>query len=320
MGSVGRHDTVPSSVSGKFSEGTSWLGLTTSSYKYSLQDNYDVLGLTGQGGFGNVFLAQHRGTCMPVAMKELMKTEEQVACIMTEVAILKDVRHSKITQLLEVIQTKDKVHLVLEYVMGLNLGQEIFQTERQRLQEKDVQRIFRDILGAVHYRHQQCIVHGDLKPENVLIDTQGRAKVCDFGFGFWFLPGQKVTAPGGTPGYFASERILYEMYEGPPLDIWALGVILHEMINRTRLFCGEPSKVTENIIYEMVSYPDFFSMDTKNFIGNLRNRDPSMRPTAQKVLEHQWLQGVRPPSPPEPLPVPTKRAILSIWLGWISTH
>ncbi|KFO33665.1 sperm motility kinase Z-like [Fukomys damarensis] len=137
-----------------------------------------------------------------------------------EAGILKDLQHPNITQLLKVIETKDKEYLVLDYVMGLNLGQEIFQSKSQRLQ-KDAWRTFQDILRAVDYFHEQGIVHGDLKPQNVLIDTQGHAKVC-FGFGFRFLPGQEVTAVGGTPAYYAPERILYQTYEGPPLGIWAL--------------------------------------------------------------------------------------------------
>ncbi|KFO19942.1 Transmembrane gamma-carboxyglutamic acid protein 4 [Fukomys damarensis] len=147
----------------------------TSSYRYRLQDNYDVLGLIGEGSFG--MLARHRGTRMPVAVKELTKAEVRAAYITMEVGMLKDLRHPSITQLLEVIETKDKVHLVLEYVKEVNLGLEIFQIENQMLQEKDAWRIFRDILGVVDCCHQQGIVRGDLKLENVLIDTQGHAKL-----------------------------------------------------------------------------------------------------------------------------------------------
>ncbi|XP_019065302.1 maternal embryonic leucine zipper kinase-like [Fukomys damarensis] len=64
-----------------------------------------------------------------------------------------------ITQLLEVIETKDRVQLVLEYMMGLNLWEEIIQSKKQRLQEKDAGRIFRDILGVVDYCHQQVQSH-----------------------------------------------------------------------------------------------------------------------------------------------------------------
>ncbi|KFO22800.1 Sperm motility kinase 2B [Fukomys damarensis] len=310
MGSRGRRDAVPSRGPGECSEGTSWLGLTTSRSSYQLQDNYEVLGLNGQGSFGKVFVGRHHGTCKRVAIKELKKAEGQAAYIATEIAILKDLLHPNITQLLEVTESKEKTHLVLEFVRGLNLGQELFQSKRQRLQEKDALRFFREILGAVHYCHRQGIVHEDFKPENVLINTYGRAKVCDFGFAFWFVPGQEVRAPGGTPAYFAPERLLYHTYEGPPLDVWALGVILYKMITGTRLFCGEPPEITDTIIYGIVCYPDFVSMNVKYLLGKIMKWSPKRRPTAQELVQHQWLQDVRPPSPPGLLPLPAKKAIL----------
>ncbi|XP_019063953.1 sperm motility kinase 2A [Fukomys damarensis] len=258
MGSGGRHDTVPSGGPGECSEETSWLGLTISGSSYQLQDNYEVLCLIGQGSFGKVFVGRHCGTRKRVTMKELKKAEGQAAYMATEIAILKGLRHPNITQLLE--------------------------SKRQRLQEKDALSIFRDILGAVNYCHRQGIVHGDLKPENVLINTYGRAKVCDFGFAFRFIPRQEIRAPGGMPAYFAPERLLYRTYEGPPLDVWALGVILYKMNTGTRLFCGEPPEINDTIIYGIVCYPDFIPMNVKYLIGKIMNRSPKWRPTAQELV------------------------------------
>ncbi|KFO32082.1 Sperm motility kinase 2B [Fukomys damarensis] len=261
------------------SEETSCLGLKTSLQKYRMQDKYDVLGLMAQGSFGKVFLSRHHGTGIQVALKELKRAGVEESYIRMEVGILKDLRHPNITQLLEVIESQDKVHLVLEYVMGVNLRQEILRSHNNRLQEKDTQRIFRDMLGAVDYCHDRGIVHGDLKPKNVLIDTQGQAKVCDFRLGIQFRPGQEVTAVGGTLAYSDLEKISRQWYEGPPLDIWALGVTLYEMVTGDYLFDGCKSQIIKNILHGTVSYPKFISNNAKKLISKILNRDPTKRPT-----------------------------------------
>ncbi|XP_033616568.1 sperm motility kinase 2A-like, partial [Fukomys damarensis] len=162
----------------------------------------------------------------------------EVSYIEIEVGILKDLRHPNITQLLEVIEDQDKVHLVLEYVKGVDLRQELRRSHKNRLQEKDAQRIFRDLLEAVGHCPDRGIVRRDCKPENVLMDIQGRAKVCDFGVGIRFRPGQEVTVVRGTLAYCAPEIFSRQRYQGPPLDIWALGVILFEMLTGDNPFDG----------------------------------------------------------------------------------
>ncbi|XP_010619449.1 sperm motility kinase 2A-like, partial [Fukomys damarensis] len=315
MGSIGNHYPVPSRVHGKCSEGASCLGLTTSVSRRGLREHYSVVRFIGKGGFGKVFLAQHCATGMQVAVKKLTKARARKGSIMSEVGLLKDLQHPNITQLLEVIETRHRVYLVLEYVYGVNLRKEICRSKKNRLWEKEAQRIFRDVLAAVDYCHRQGIVHGDLKPENVLINTEGRAKICDFGLGIRFLPGQEVTAVGGTLAYYAPERLSCRRYEAPPLDVWALGVTLYEMVVGDHPFYQGESETIRNILRGRVSYPCFVSCKVKHLISNILSRDPTRRPTLQEVLKHRWLQSVRPPSPPEPLPVPTKRAILSRMAG-----
>ncbi|EHB04704.1 Sperm motility kinase 3 [Heterocephalus glaber] len=229
-------------------EGPLWLGLSTSP---SLEENYEVLGCFAHGRFGKVFQAKHRGTGMLVAVKELLKAKVRAVYIISEVENLRGLQHPNFVQLLEVIETYDKVYLVLEYVTGGNLRQRILRTENHRLPEEEARGIFRDIVGAMDYCHTQGIVHGDLKPQNVLIDSQGHAKICDLGAGCRFLPGKEVFLLYGTLKYCAPERLLHER----------------------------------------------------------------MRPTVQEVLQHQWLQGVPTPSPPELLPMPPQMAILNITDG-----
>ncbi|KFO28589.1 Sperm motility kinase Z [Fukomys damarensis] len=259
-----------------------------------MQDKYVVLRLMAQGSFGKVFLSRHCGTGIQVALKELKRAGVGESFIKIEVGILKDLQHPNITQLLEVIEDQHKVHLVLEYVMGVNLRQEIRRSHKNRLHTGPTL-LLPATLGApptlaVDYCHDRGIVHGDLKPANVLIDTQGWAKVCDFGLGIQFHPGQKVTAVGGTLAYSSPEKFSRKRYEGPPLDIWALGVTLCEMLTGDYLFAECKSQIIENIMHGTVSYPKFISNNAKRLIGKILTWDPTKRPTIQKILKHRWIR------------------------------
>ncbi|EHB09573.1 Sperm motility kinase 3 [Heterocephalus glaber] len=293
---------------GHESDRTSWLGLSTSSSTDSLQENYEVLRLLDKGGFGEILLAKHRGTGMLVAVKAIVKTKMPAACIISEVGMLKDLQHPNIIQLLEVIESKDKVYLVLEYVTGGNLWGWIRRTENHRLPEEEARGIFRDIAGAVDYCHTQGIVHADLKPQNVLIDAEGHAKICDFGVGSRFLPGQDVALTYGTRKYCAPEWLLPESYRGPPLDVWSLGIILFELLMGPLPFNWDTPQMRA-ILSGRCSCPQSISRDAQDLIWNLMHSNPRMWPTVQEVLQHHWLQGVPPPSPPELLPMAPQMAI-----------
>ncbi|EHA99670.1 Sperm motility kinase 3 [Heterocephalus glaber] len=293
-------------------EGPLWLGLSTSP---SLEENYEVLGCFAHGRFGKVFQAKHRGTGMLVAVKELLKAKVRAVYIISEVENLRGLQHPNFVQLLEVVETYDKVYLVLEYVTGGNLRQRILRTENHRLPEEEARGIFRDIVGAMDYCHTQGIVHGDLKPQNVLIDSQGHAKICDLGAGCRFLPGKEVFLLYGTRKYCAPERLLRGWYRGPPMDVWALGIILYEMLTGQLPFNGDKTEMVQTMLSGRCSCPQSISRDAQDLIWNLLCFNPRMQPTAQEVLQHQWLQDAPPPVLSCSL-CPPKWQSSMLWIAW----
>jgi serine/threonine protein kinase len=92
---------------------------------------------------------------------------------------MKLVKHPNIVQLLEVLASKTKIYIVLEYVTGGELFDKI--VHQGRLKEEESRRYFQQLIEAVDYCHSRGVYHRDLKPENLLLDTGGNLKISDFG-------------------------------------------------------------------------------------------------------------------------------------------
>ncbi|HVJ17306.1 MAG TPA: serine/threonine-protein kinase, partial [Polyangiaceae bacterium] len=220
-----------------------------------LADRYRLNELVGEGGMGKVYAAEHvhmrKKLAVKVLHRELTSVPEVVARFEREAMAAANVDHPNVAAATDFGKLADgAIFLVLEFVQGKNLRDEIaagpFPTPRAL-------HIARQIAFALSAAHAQGIVHRDLKPENVmLIDKAGDAdfvKVLDFGIAKVPIgevsaasnKGQIITKAGmvfGTPEYMAPEQALGQPVDGRA-DLYALGVILFEMITGNRPFSGD---------------------------------------------------------------------------------
>ncbi|KAM7366591.1 hypothetical protein PAMP_016022 [Pampus punctatissimus] len=206
-------------------------------------ERYESLGLVGEGSYGTVLKCRHRDSGRLVAIKKFVdsdddKTVKKIA--LREIKLLRQLRHDNLVNLLEVWKRRHRWYLVFEFVertllddleqnpSGLDLN-----TSRQYLYQ---------ILRAAAFCHQQDIVHRDIKPENILISQGDVVKLCDFGFA------RTVASPadGGvytdyvaTRWYRAPELLVGDTKYGKPVDVWAVGCLLIEMLTGHPLFPGD---------------------------------------------------------------------------------
>lgn len=294
---------------------TPWLGLPELPAT-TFCENYITLYPLGEGGFGKVLLAEHCNTGVLVAVKVLQKQKVTRASVILEVKILKDLQHPNITELLEVLETDREVYLVMEYIRGRDLRRYLRKSGLIKLPEEKARCIFRELVEAVQFCHHMGIIHGNLKPDNILMDHEVHPKLSNFGRGLRFLPGQEVTACRGTLHYCAPEVFLKKNYQGPPLDVWSLGVILCEMVDGKCPFHGKKKQVIEDALKGRYKFSWPVSTELQCLVKGLLNPDPSLRPTLQQVLQHPWLQLAPVPSHhPERIPQHLKTTILNIMAG-----
>ncbi|XP_048210447.1 sperm motility kinase Z-like [Perognathus longimembris pacificus] len=289
----------------------SWLGSEDSSSEELRSAHYRVLKDIGEGGFGEVKLAQHLPTQTPVAVKIIPKTKNN-DILNTEMDLMRSLDHPNVIKLYEILETDDLVYLVLEYAPGGDL-QDLVDTVGG-LWEDEARSLFRQVAGAMRYCHELGIAHRDLKLSNVLLDAQGRPKVCDFGLGARCLEGHKLRSACGTLPFCAPEILMPgpKSYDGPKADVWSLGVLLYHLVVGRPPFRGvTQAQVEKAMLGGELGFPAHVSSDFRDLLGAMVAADPARRPSLGRVLEHPWLQqGPREPPAPPGLPPRPDSSIL----------
>ena len=159
-------------------------------------------------------------------------------CLSSEIEILSLIEHKNVISLEDVLQDINSLFVVCKKYQGIPLNQAICMQKKQRFAEEDAKKIFRDIVEGVNYLHENNIAHRDLKLDNILIDDN-TCTIMDLGLS------EKVGQHNpeeqdfcGTPSYCSPEIILQNNYRGKESDIWALGVILYQMLTNSLPFRG----------------------------------------------------------------------------------
>ncbi|BAT03298.1 CBL-interacting protein kinase 3 [Oryza sativa Japonica Group] len=257
---------------------------------------YELGRAIGQGTFAKVRFAKNMETGDHVAIKILDKAKVQkhrlVEQIRREICTMKLIQHPNVVHLHEVMGSKTRIFIVLEYVMGGELH-DIIATSG-RLKEDEARKYFQQLINAVDYCHSRGVYHRDLKLENLLLDTAGNIKVSDFGLS---AISEQVKADGllhttcGTPNYVAPEVIEDKGYDGALADLWSCGVILFVLL------AGYLPFEDENIVslYNKISgaqftCPSWFSAEAKRLIARILDPNPATRITTSQVLQDQWFK------------------------------
>lgn len=255
---------------------------------------YEVGRTIGEGTFAKVRFAQNTETGESVAMKILVKStilkHKMVDQIKREISIMKIVRHPNIVRLHEVLASKTKIYIILEFITGGELFDKI--VHQGKLSEYDSRLHFQQLIDAVNYCHSRGVYHRDLKPENLLLDSRGNLKVSDFGLSA--LPQQGVGllhTTCGTPNYLAPEVLSNQGYNGSAADVWSCGVILFVLMAGYLPF----DEIDLPTLYRKVnaadfSFPLWFSSGAKSLICRILDPNPQTRITIEGIKKDAWFR------------------------------
>src|SRR5260221_600201 len=216
---------------------------------------YVITSQIGKGGMAFVYKAHHAAMDRDVAIKvmddEIANNPEFIARFEREVKTIARLQHPHILPVYDYGHEGKLIYLVMRLVDGRSLDDEL---RRARMPMGTILKIFGQIADALTYAHAQGVIHRDLKPNNILLDSNGNAYLTDFGIAKIVKSTTNLTAPNvviGTASYMAPE-----LWRGDPIDtrvdIYALGIMLYEM------FTGEvpfTSDTPYGVMYKHIDTP-----------------------------------------------------------------
>ncbi|WCJ41037.1 geminivirus rep interacting kinase 1 [Euphorbia peplus] len=256
----------------------------------------------GAGSYGKVVLYRSCVDGRKYAIKAFHKShllkqrvapsETAMGDVLREVLIMKMLDHPNIVNLIEVIDdpNTDHFYMVLEYVdgkwvSGCGIG------------ETTARKYLRDIVSGLMYLHAHHVVHGDIKPDNLLVTSSGTVKIGDFSVSQVFEDdNDELRRSPGTPVFTAPECCLGLTYHGKSADTWAVGVTLYCMILGHYPFLGETLQDTyDQIVNNPLVLPNEMNPQLRSLLEGLLCKDPKQRMTLDAVAKHSWIVGADGP-------------------------
>jgi len=259
--------------------------------------HFERIRTIGTGTFGRVYLVKHTQSGKFFALKVLRKMEvvrlKQVDHIKNEKKILTDVDHPYVVTLYGTFQDDTNLYMLMEYVVG---GELFCYLRRAGRFPNDTACLYAaQVVLALEHLHNRDILYRDLKPENLLLDSSGFLKICDFGFAKYVE--DRTWTLCGTPEYLAPE-IIQSKGHGKAVDWWALGVLLFEMLaGYPPFFDDNPFGVYEKILANRVHFPSHFDKDAKDLVKKLLASDRTRRlgnlkGGADDVKKHKYFKNI----------------------------
>jgi len=297
---------------------------------FVLDSKYEFIKTIGNGAYGVVISANDTSTDTKVAIKKITNAFDDLVDakrIVREIRLLRSLSHENVIKIVDIlpptsVEDFNDVYIVSE-LMETDLHKVIY--SRQALSNDHIQYFLYQLLCAMKYIHSASVIHRDLKPSNILLNANCDLKICDFGL-------SRVDQQGGQP---MTEYVVTRWYRAPEImlacqsytaaiDMWSIGCIFGEMLNRKPLFpgtdyinqlkliakfVGTPGEADLDFItnpkaktfminlprYEPVDLVEQFPTATRealDLLEKMLNFNPSRRITVQEALEHEYLSSL----------------------------
>ncbi len=253
------------------------------------------------GGYGKVYLGKHvLKKDLHVAVKKIdisnLSTDE-IYNISREAMYLQSFQHKNIIKYINSYIYENHFYTIMEWAQGGELV--TYMTEKGILSEMECKRVFKQIHDAVKYIHSRNVIHRDLKPNNILFLDENRENVVviDFGISGYSSGNIKETIKAWTTKFIPPELAAGLSYSSSPkFDVWALGVILYQMLFGQYPFdSNKDSEIINKIMKENHKYPPHISISKLGYklIDGLLEKNAQFRIEINDNLFDEWYQDTK---------------------------
>ncbi|OHT14693.1 CAMK family protein kinase [Tritrichomonas foetus] len=256
--------------------------------------NYLNLQMVGKGTFSNVYLATHKITNIPVAIKAVKKSTLENSQVnrnfQRELRIMHFVDFPFVTHYFNTLEDENYFYIIMEYSKYGSLLD--FLNKRGPFSEEAAQVIFCQFLAALNYLHNEShVLHRDLKMENILISSGSSIRLIDFGLSSTFTEEDNLmeTRCGSFP--YAAPEIFQKKPYTATVDMWSAGIILYTMVVGHLPFQDQNhKKLIQLICNEEPEYPEQLSSELIDLLRGLLNKDRHQRLTVKEASNHPWIR------------------------------
>ena len=259
---------------------------------------YEFIRWIKSGGFGNIYLAKEVDSNKDFAVKEISVknfSNENLYNISRESMILKEMSHINIIKFHRIFTYNQKFYIIMDFARGGELSSIL--SSNKPLKEEHAKNLFHQIYNAVCYIHSKNIIHRDLKPNNILFLDEEKTHIIiiDFGISGSSNGNQKELVKAGTQLYLPPEVLTgVEFSSSTKLDIWALGIILYQMVEGCHPFENKNKKgsVINNILKNKLEFNKKIqiSESLKKLLQGLLEKNYRFRIDTGDPLFEKWFE------------------------------
>ena len=257
---------------------------------------YSQISTLGEGGFGSVYLYEHKLNKKLAAIKFVdlatIESPEEVNRTYAEIGVLRGLKHPNIVALMDAFDSDNKICFVMEYCSGGELKDYV--EEFAPLPESEVYNLASQIAEAIRYCHNSKVIHRDLKLENVLFANTSRTqiKIVDFGIAGIFSVGVSAErSDAGSLLYIAPEVLMgIDNRANPALDVWSMGCIFYIMLTKIHPFMAE----TQEEVIQKIRKCDYAPLSPSisppwhKLIRGMLRISPNKRWDLMRITEHLY--------------------------------
>lgn len=265
----------------------------------NLKKEYQLCEEIGRGRFGVVYRCFSPVSAQFFACKSIDKrllSDSDLTdrdCLDKEPKILHLLSgNPNILQIYRIFEDDNFLHIITDLCDSPDLFDRV---SKSTFTEPEAAAVFKPLINSISHCHRLGIAHRDIKPDNVLFDSNNKLKLADFGSADWFGANERRTMTGivGTPYYVAPEVLAGREYN-EKVDVWSAGVILYIMLAGVPPFYGDsPAETFQAVLRGNLRFPTRLfrsvSPEAKDLLRKMICKDVSRRLSADQVLRHPWI-------------------------------